>query len=108
MIRSEKTDATIPICEFILSKHDVPSIENYLTVFNRECKLVSKKKIFETITCDYSFALLNAITKAFCSLDLVNYLEKQYETIYEKKGSDENVFFSKGIFKWSRIFASVK
>ena len=82
----------MPVLEFLLSKHDVPAIENPLKNFNREASIVSTTRpIFETITTDYSFAMLNAVSSSFCGMELLRYIDLSYEYVVNPDSVEFNV-----------------
>lgn len=67
----------LPISEFILSSHTVPSICSLLTKFIYDLRNVIGFKslpLIKKIETDFSFAMIQSVLKSFNSLDLRSYL----------------------------------
>lgn len=68
----------IPVCQMISEKHDIITICNWLTQW-----LNSGVDVPNEVVCDYSTALLGAVTRAFCNLSLQCYVEKCFNVLLE-------------------------
>lgn len=75
----------LPVCEFLNSEHDVPSISFPLTKFIRDVKLMhGKTPVFNTVTTDFSFAMLNSISISFNAMSLRIYIDQVYDAVTSK------------------------
>ena len=75
--RSELTGAIILLMEFFANRHDIASLWDISTCFHRDLKFFSGSKCpMSIISVEFSFALMNSVSRAFndCSLFIYNNL----------------------------------
>ena len=84
--RSDLTKNIIPVFQLFSEKHDIPSLSDVLSIFNRDLKVHSgSKNPVSMVTVDFSFALMNAVCKSFNDCSLFVYLELVYRTFVKKE-----------------------
>lgn len=92
VVHFKHSSIILPVCEFLNSCHDVPSIVTPLIKFNRELKIiVNKEHVFKSITVDFSMAMLNSISLAFNSVNFYTYLDMAFDELYSNNENQRKV-----------------
>lgn len=74
-------DELLPVMELISCKHDTATLISFLITFKKDVQSMfpSKMKFFNSVTTDWSWPAINALTLAFNSMDFSTYLDNEFE-----------------------------
>jgi hypothetical protein len=93
----------IPISQMILERHDTLTIYYWLGQW-----LKSSLKIPNEVSCDFSKALLGAISIAFCGMNLQNYLETCYKILTDQAMELPRTYIRIDVSHMIKIFCRTK
>jgi len=82
----------IPVAETILTKHSSPEISTFLISFIEEVKKLKQGDgaICNTLTMDFSHALINAVSLSFNQETTIEYLKRSYNCMRGLQKFPEN------------------
>lgn len=80
-VKGKDGKAPIPVAQFLTDRHKATSISFWLARWmDRRSDIVSKPRRIDVVVCDFSWAIIHAIVRAMCGMDIVPYLQKCFES----------------------------
>jgi len=92
----------LPVCQMISEKQDTLTIATWLLQWLR-CGV----KVPNKVVCDYSTALLGAIIRAFCGLNMRTYVSQCFDLLVGKCGIPPNCYVRIDIAHMMKIFSQI-
>lgn len=92
----------LPVCQMISERQDTLTIATWLLQWLR-CGV----KIPNEVVCDYSTALLGAIIRAFCGLNMRTYVSQCFDVLVGKCQIPPNCYVRIDVAHMMKIFSQI-